>query len=167
MAGIIESEQQDITPEGLRGQMQVPPEKMQTYQAVVAAAKKIMYSPQMDDQVRELMAGEGDMGTKLGTGVMGLMALVMDKAGGAIPPDLVIPAGLELVAEAGKFMKDAGAKVDKNDIAEGMAVFVEQILQRAGVSLDQLPQMLGQQGGAPEAGAAPEPAEVEPEEEVK
>lgn len=149
MPGLIEKQRVDVSPEGLRGQMNIPPEKFKTYQAVVDMAKKIMYAPQMDEQVSQLLKGEGDTGQKLGTGVLGLMALVVDRAGGAVPPDLIIPAGVELVSEAAKFLQDMGAKTDENDIAEGIAVFVEGVLQRAGVSLEQLPQMLGgQQGGA-------------------
>lgn len=150
----------DLSPQGVRAQMEgkLPSELRSAYERVVMAGKKVMYSEQMAPQIQELLKGPGDMGEKLGTGVAGLMALLVDKANGTMPPQLILPAATELVAEAGAFLRDAGAKVTDQDIAEGMAVMVETILSKAGVSLDQLPELLKQQGGqAPEPTAAPAP----------
>lgn len=141
----------ELTTAAVRGQMQIPPELQDQYERLVMAGKKVLYSEQMAPQIQELLQGPGELGEKLGQGVVALLAVLIDKANGTLPPQLIIPAGIELVVEAGNFLKDAGQKVTSNDIAEGTASLVNEVLQRAGVSVDQLPQLLGQQGaGAPE-----------------
>lgn len=148
-----QEEAAELTPAGVRGQMQIPPEMQDAYERLVMAGKKVLYSEAMAPQIQQLLQGPGELGEKLGQGVVALLAMLIDKANGTLPPQLIIPAGIELVVEAGNFLKDAGQAVSKDDIAEGTATLVGEILQRAGVSMDQLPQLLGQQGGAP----APEP----------
>ena len=163
MAGIIASakdsepvdtvgQEAELTPASVRGQMQVPPEMQEPYERLVMAGKKILYSEAMAPQIQELLQAPGDIGSKIGQGVVALLALLIDKSNGTLPPQLIIPAGVELAVEAGAFLRDAGQKVTKEDIAEGTAVMVGEILQRAGVSMEQLPQLLGGQGAA-----APEP----------
>lgn len=146
-----QEEAAELTPQAVRGQMQIPPELQDTYDRLVMAGKKVLYSEAMAPQIQELLRGEGELGEKLGQGVVALLAMLIDKSNGTLPPQLIIPAGVELVVEAGNFLKDAGQKVTKEDIAEGTAVLVGEILQRAGVSMDQLPQLLSGQQGAPEA----------------
>lgn len=163
MAGIIASVKDseavaptgeaELTPAAVRGQMQIPPEMQETYERLVMAGKKILYSEQMAPEIQGLLQSPGDLGQKLGQGVVALLAMLIDKSNGTLPPQLIIPAGIELVVEAGNFLKDAGQAVSKEDVAEGTATLVGEILQRAGVSLEQLPQMLS--GGRPQA--APEP----------
>lgn len=40
-------------------------------------------------------------------------------------------------------MPGAGIQVDNNDVAEGMAAFIENILKQAGATPEQMQQMLG------------------------
>jgi hypothetical protein len=166
MAGIIEGSRAaqptaggGISAKALRSQMSLPPELQEPYARVVAAGKKILYSEQMAPQIVELLRGEGDMGQKLGQGVSALMGILVEKSNGTMPPQILIPAGIELVAEAGAMLKESGAPVTDADIAEGVAVLVETVLGQAGVTMDQLPQLLrggGQPGAAPpQPGVAP------------
>lgn len=170
--GLPPSEEQgEVNAAAVRGQMAIPPELQDTYDRLVAAGKKILYSEAMAPQIQELLKQPGEMGEKLGQGVVALLAILIDKTQGGFPPQLIVPAGVELVAEAGAFLRDAGQKVAAADIAEGTAVLVNEVLQRAGVSMDQLPQLLGQQGQAPEPdgdeGQAPTaPADNDGDEEV-
>lgn len=166
MAGIIEQAKgappqeeakSAITPAAVRSQMTIPPDKAGAYERIVAAGKKILYSEQMQPQIDELIKAPGDMGQKIGQGVVGLIALLLDQSNGTLPPQLIIPAATELVAEVGDFLKQSGMKVSDADISEGMASMVELLMEKAGVSPEQLPELLKQQGGAqpPAAPAAP------------
>jgi hypothetical protein len=156
MAGIIQDvkssqpAQGGVTPQALRAKMQIPPQLQGQYQSVVAAGRKIMYSPQMGGQIQQLLQGPGTMGDKLGQGVLALIAILLDKTNRGIPPQLIIPAAIELVAEAGDFLSHAGVKVTDQDKAQGVSAVIQQILQKSGVSMDQLPALLKQQQqGAP------------------
>ena len=147
-----------VTPDSVRAKMNIPSDMQKGYEAIVLAARKIMYSDQMKPQMMELLKGPGSMGEKIGKGVVALMAILWDQTNGTIPPQLVIPAATELVAEAADFLRKAGMKVSGDDVAEGMATMVEEILGRAGVSPEQIPQLLQQQGQAPAPTQAPTPA---------
>lgn len=162
--GIIQREASEApqTPTGrqtgggsLRKQMQVPPDQLDTFERIVAAGRKLLYSEQLAPEIAALLDGEGDTGTKLGTGVVALLAMLLTKAQGAIPAQLVIPAGVALVEEAADMLEEAGEEISDADVAEGVAVMVQEIMQRAGVDVEQLPELLKQAGG----GQPPAPAE--------
>jgi hypothetical protein len=136
-----------ITPDSIRSKMQLQPNMRQAYMRVVMAGKKVMYSPQMQGQVVELLKGPGSMGHKLGQGVVSLMGILLEQSQNTLPPQLIIPAATELVAEAADFLRKAGAKVSDNDIAEGIADMIATVMQRAGISPEQLPELMRQQGG--------------------
>ena len=144
-----------ITPASMREKMKLPPNMQQPYERVVLAAKKIMYSEQMKPQMMELLKGPGTVGSKIGQGVVALMALLVSHSNNTIPPQLILPAATELVAEAGDFLRKVGMKVTDHDLAEGMAYMVGEILGRAGVTPDKIPDLLKQQG---QPAAAPQGA---------
>lgn len=136
-----------VTPDSVRAKLNIPADMQDGYQRIVLAAKKVMYSEQMKPQMQELLKGPGTMGEKIGKGVVALMAILYSQSNNTLPPQLIIPAATELVAEAADFLSKAGMKVSDDDVAEGMATMVEEILSRAGVEPDQIPQLLSQQGG--------------------
>lgn len=149
-----------VTPDSVRAKMKLPAGMEVPYEKIVLVAKKIMYSQQLKPQVMQLLKGPGTIGQKLGNGVVALMAIVQSQTNNTLPPQLIIPVATEMVAEAGDFMRKAGAKVTDHDIAEGMAVMVGEILQRAGMGPEQVQQILAQQGapavspdGQPQQGA--------------
>ena len=145
-----------------RQSMSIPPEKQDTYAKIVAAGKKILYSPQMDPEIQQLLEGEGDLGQKLGMGVFGLVSLLLAKSNGTLPADLLVPAGCELVVEAATMLEETGVKITDRDIARGASVFVRQVMQKAGIDENQLAQ--GVAGGDPARQPAPvqEPAPQQP-----
>lgn len=183
MAGIIQDAQQteappeeggarQMTPAKARQSMPIPPGQQDAYAKVVAAGKKILYSPQMDGEIANLLNGEGDTGDKLGLGVFALVSLLLSQSNGTLPAELLIPAGCELVTEAADMLDEQGVKVSDKDIAKGATVFVRQVMQKAGIDEAQLQQAFGGQGAPapeapPETDATGRPAdeEVEPETE--
>jgi hypothetical protein len=144
-----------VTPKSVRSKMSMPKDMGAAYDAVISAAKRIMYSEEMKPQMVELLRSPGELGDKIGQGVVALMAILYTQTNGTMPPQLIIPAATELVAEAGDFLKKVGVKVTDNDIAEGMAAVVEQILGTAGIQPEQIPELIAQQGQPQPQQAAP------------
>lgn len=138
-----------------RKSMPIPPEKQDVYGKIVAAGKKVLYSPQMDSEIQQLLAGPGDMGEKLGQGVFALVSLLLAKSNGTLPADLIVPAGCELVVDAADLMNETGQKTTDKDIAKGASVYVRMVMQKVGIDENQLAQMGGGQAPAPDAGGAP------------
>ena len=72
-----------------------------------------------------------------------MVMLIAQESNGTFPGELVIPVGVELIAHAVDVAQKAGIEVDNNDVAEGMAAFIENILKQAGATPEQMQQMLG------------------------
>lgn len=153
----VEDEDAGLTPDAVQGKMQIPAKLRAAYDRVVLAGKKIMFSEQMAPEIQAALQGPGSTGEKIGNGVIGLLAILIDKSNGTMPPQIIIPVATTLTAEAGKFLKDAGVPVTSADIADGMGVVVETLLSKSGVSLDQVPQMLQGGGRPPQPTPAPAP----------
>ena len=90
------------------------------------------------------------------------MALLWQESKQSLPPQLLIPAGMVLVAVAGDFLRQAGEPVTDQDIGGGIEALVTALLQAGGVDPEKVAQ-IGERGGksdgtmpAPKIGAAAE-----------
>ena len=156
-----------VTADGVRSKMSLQGDMADQYDRIVLAAKKIMYSDQMKPRMLALLKGPGTDGEKIGQGVVGVMGVLYTYMNGAMPPQLIIPAATELVADAAEFLSKAGLQITDDDVAEGMATMIEEILGRAGISPEQIPQLLQQaQQPQPDQGAPAQPEQGAPAQEA-
>lgn len=144
----------ELTPESARAQMQLPDDLRQVYERVVDGGLKLMFSEQTREQTLQFMQGEGDPAEKMGEGVAAVMATLFKQSNNTMPPQVVIPAGVELLLHAVDVVKKSGGQWSQDDTAESMANMVEAIFRQFGTSMDQVAGMM-QQGGAPAQPAAP------------
>jgi hypothetical protein len=135
----------EINANVIKQNIQMPPELQEAYERVVIAGMKVMFSKESHDfMLRQLQQG-GTLGEKLGKGVAGLLLVLFKQSNETIPPQVIIPAGVELVAQAADFLKEAGMEKPTNDdIGQGIEIMINTILQKFGVSPDQMQQMLNQ-----------------------
>lgn len=148
----------DLSPQSVRAKLQLPDNLKDAYDRVVLAGMKVMFSKETHQQAMSFLSEEnGAADERIGQGVAALMGLLMKQANGTMPPQIIIPAGIELVAAAGDYLKKAGENVTDDDIAGAMSDYVQIVLQQAGAdSPEKMRQMLQQaQGGTPEG--APQP----------
>lgn len=139
--------QEDLTPESARAQMKLPDDLRQVYERVVDGGLKLMFSDQTREQTLQFMQGEGDPAEKMGEGVAAVMATLFKQSNNTMPPQVIIPAGVELLLHAVDVVKKSGGQWSQDDTAESMANMVEAIFRQFGTSLDQVGGMM-QQGGA-------------------
>lgn len=154
-----------LSPAAVRAAMTIPPELQDAYQRIVLAGRKIMYSPQMADQIKQLLAGPGAVSDKIAQGVVTLMGLILNQSNHTLPPKLIIPCTLELVTEAAELLRQAGLKVTDQDIAAAMASAMADVLQKVGVTPDQLGDAARKgaaMGNAPSPKPAPQPPQAAP-----
>jgi hypothetical protein len=84
----------------------------------------------------------------IGSGVAKLMALLIHKSGGKMPPQVAVPAALLLLCEVLQFMEDAGdLKVDNDLMAECTSSTGSAMLQALGVTPEKLQALKAKQGG--------------------
>lgn len=139
--------QEDLTPESARAQMKLPDDLRQVYERVVDGGLKLMFSEQTREQTLQFMQGAGDPAEKMGEGVAAVMATLFKQSNNTMPPQVIIPAGVELLLHAVDVVKKSGGQWSQDDTAESMANMVEAIFRQFGTSLDQVGGMM-QQGGA-------------------
>lgn len=149
-----------ITSEAMRAKMKLPPAMQGPYQRVVLAGQKIMYSQQMAPQIQALMKGPGTMGDKIGQAVVALIALLIDQSNHTLPPQLIVPSGVEFCTDFAALLRQAGQQVTDQDVAAGMEAMVSQVMQKLGVT----PEKLGALAkGQPVPGAQPQQPTPQPQ----
>lgn len=149
------------SPQGIMENLHLQPGQREQLERIVAAGKKVMYSEQTHNVIVERLNGPGPMPQKVGAGVAGIItAILVPEAKGALPPELLIPAGLVLVAEAADFLRQTGQEMSDADIGNAMQVMVGEILRAAGANPDKVAAM-GEQGL--QKAAAPAGPEADPD----
>lgn len=123
----------DFSPASVRAGMHLPPGLQDAYERVVAAGMKVMFDPATHDQMTQLLQQPGSMGEKLGKGIAGLMLLLYQQSNKTLPPQVIIPAGIELASHAVDFLKQAGQEVQMQDVGEGVTIFLTTIMQKFGL----------------------------------
>ena len=140
--------------------MQLPGNLKDAYDRVVLAGMKVMFSKETNGMAMQALQGTGPIEERLGTGIAGLMGLLAKQSNGTMPPQIVIPAGIELLAAMADYLKKSGQEpINDQQIGEAMAVFVQHVLRQAGADTpEKLKEMLQQGGGGMPPGAPQSPA---------
>ena len=144
MAGIIEqnmapAQGQAISPEAIKENTKMPPELQNAYERVVLAGMKIMFSEKTNQLVMKQMQGEGPVSERLGIGIAGLMATLFKESNKTMPPAVIIPAGVYLLAQAADFLKQSQIEnIDDKAIGDAMQIFVETAIKMFGGDTDKV-----------------------------
>lgn len=133
---------QEITVESVRSEMQIPKEMQDAYSRIVKAGLKLMFDPSTRAQTMEFMEGEGDFAQKMGEGIAAVMAMLFKESNETMPPQLIIPAGIELLVHAAEVADKAGEDVSNEVIAEAMGTFVESMMRQFGMDPAQMQSMV-------------------------
>lgn len=135
----------DIDTETIKKNIKMPPELQEAYERVVIAGMKLMFSKESHKLMLDELRKEGPLGQKLGMGIAGLMLLLIKESNGTIPPEVIIPAGINLITRAADFIRKSKLeKITNADIGDAMEVMITTILQKFGVEPEKLAQMLDQ-----------------------
>lgn len=135
----------DIDTEAIKNNIQMPPELQEAYDRVVIAGMKVMFSKESHKLMLDELQKEGPIGQKLGMGIAGLMLLLFKESNETIPPQVIIPAGVNLLSRAADFIRKSGIDTITNtDVGDAIELMISTILQKFGVSPEQMEQMLNQ-----------------------
>ena len=88
------------SPEAIRAGLHLQPKEAAQLDRIVLAGRKVMFAKQSHKMFLEQLDGPGDIAQKLGQGVAGLMGLLWQESRRSLPPQLLIPGGMVLVAVA-------------------------------------------------------------------
>lgn len=146
----------------------VPPEVKDAVDRVAAAGMRMMYAPEMRQELQQAIASKDPMPKTLATNVVGLLLTLDQKAPGGIPQAALFPAGMELLGEACDVMTAAGRDVSQTDYNDAALMMYAMIGKKLGGSNEDLMGAAAQslQGGnpnpGPDAGTTPPGAQPTP-----
>jgi hypothetical protein len=135
----------DLSAETVGNNIKMPPELQEAYDRVVIAGMKVMFSEESHKMLLQFMESEGTPPEKLGKGIAGLMLILFKESNETIPPQVIIPAAVQLLMRAADFAKKSGMEdINNEDIAGGIELMIAIILEKFGVDPTQLKQILDQ-----------------------
>lgn len=141
----------------------IPPEMKDVVDRVVAAGVKIMYSPQMREQVRGAIESNQPTPQKLAENTTGLLLTLDQQTPSGIPAGALFPVGIELLGESSEVLQSAGQDVTQEDFNQAARMMFVLIGQKLGGSPEQImgaaeQALPGGEDGDDPAAAAPDAA---------
>lgn len=134
----------------------IPPEAKDAVDRVVAAGTKLMYSPDMRQELQAEIERDVPPAQKMAEAVTGLILTLDKQSKGGIPVQALFPAAMELMGEAAEVLAAAGQPVTQEDYNEAARQMFVLIGRKLGASDEQLmqgaEQIAGQAGGEQELG---------------
>lgn len=127
-----------ITAQNVQAKMHLTPRQAMLMQKIVLAGMKVMFDAKTHHLLLDQIKGPGTISQKIGQGVAGLMALLMQESKNSLPGELLIPAGMVLCCKAAEFLRGSGQNVSDADLAEAMNVMITAILHTTGTDPDKL-----------------------------
>ena len=138
----------DLSPQAVMSKMHLTPQQQQQMQRIVMAGLKVMFDAQTHKMMLKQLDGPDPLPHKVGIGVAGLVALLLRESNNSIPPNLLIPAGLVLVAYACQWLQRAGDQMETQDVVMAMRTMTEVVLHAGGVDPAKLAAMGARGAGA-------------------
>lgn len=130
----------------------VPAELKNTFQRIILAGEKFMYSPKTHEMMMKQMSGPNPA-EAAGEGIAKLFAILFKESKGTLRMEAAIPAMTVLLCEGLDFLEEAGRlKVDESLLAAATEEMGSDILQMLGMTPEKLQKMVAQRGGAQPAG---------------
>jgi hypothetical protein len=133
----------------------IPPEQQDAVARIVAAGMKVMYAPEMREQILEVVQSQEPVSKKLAESVVGLL-LVMDQKK-PLPIEALPWAAVELLGEAAEILQAAKQPVSDEDFKAASTGAVWLIARKMGASDDEVINGLDQAGQGAQPTAAPMP----------
>lgn len=176
-----------ISADQIRGKIQVPQELQGAYQRVVVAGGKFMFDERTHElALKQFKESKGDIGNRLGVAIAGLLVMLWQQSNKTIPPQVILPAAMDLLGQAAQFVQDSKMEpITSKDVAKATSIMIalltkafggdpSKFAEQTGVKadLDQMQQDMqangpggggGQPPGGPpdDEGQAPEPTQAD------
>lgn len=122
-------------------------------QRVIVAATKMIHTPQISQQLLKMMKAAQDPASALAQTTVFVMKTLMEQAKGAFPPQVIVPAGKEVIGLLAELAQAAGLfKADAKVIGKAMVIIAQGLKMAAQKKQQPQPQQ-----------AEPQPAQPAPQ----
>lgn len=152
----------EMTPDSVRKGMKLPKGMEAAYDKIIKAGLRVMFDPSTREDTAAFIEESGGDPAKLAEGVTAVVVSLFQESNQTMPPNLLIPAGIELLVHASEVANNSGMQFGKEQIAEAMSQVVQQILTKFGATPEQMQKMMSGmdsgQSAQPQQGQAPQGA---------
>ncbi len=96
---------------------------------VLEAGNELLFGEETHYQLMDQLKDSKNIAGDLGDGAFNVMALLIKQGGNTMPGDIVLPAGMILMARASEFLNESGvAQVTDEDFEEASHIFSVKIM---------------------------------------
>ena len=113
-----------ITSEAILAKMPMPPELQGPFDRMIQLGESMLDSKEMHSSIAETLEGKGSIGERIGTGIGQLIMIMWVKSNKTLPPKIMAPATVYLIALAFDKIRRTGANLPDSEVA----VAIEQAL---------------------------------------
>lgn len=151
-----EGESVSLDAASVRKGMKLPKGMEAAYDKIIKAGLKVMFDPSTRDDTMSFIEESGGDPKKMAEGVTAVVVTLFQQSNNTMPPNLLIPAGVELLVHATDVANAGGMSLDKQVIAEAMSSVVQQILTKFGATPEQMQKLMSSMdsGQQPQGAAA-------------
>lgn len=145
---------------------QVPADLRQGYDAIVLSGMDMMFNPKTADLMNQQLAQSDDIVNNVAEGIAKLMVILYNESKGAFSIPAAGMASITLMAQALDYWeKTGGGEITEDMVAQATKATMMQVLEKFGITGDQLQQVMaaGQQAQAGGAGAEPAQGGAQPQ----
>jgi hypothetical protein len=143
--------------------MKIPPNLMPGFIGAVKSGMQFVTNPSTHKYFLQQLGGPGTPAQKLSEGVYNLMLIIAHQAKGALPPQMIIPAGMYLISWCADYVKRAKLlPISDRDIADAMQEYLHDVItktqagaQQQGIAGRQMAQGPQQPGRPAQGGQQP------------
>lgn len=113
----------------------LPKQFHEAFARVVKAGMRVIFSKETHDDVIDMISqNEGDIGEALGQQIASLMVLLYEKSNKTMPGEVIVPAGVYLLAEGAEFLEQVtGEEINPSVIAVAMQTMIDTLMNAFGV----------------------------------
>ncbi|PPD48389.1 MAG: hypothetical protein CTY14_02180 [Methylotenera sp.] len=141
----MDQQQFNPRPEAISEQISqsMPKEFQEAFARVVKAGMKVIFSEETHEDIIQLLSkSEGDIGEMLGGQIANLMAMLYQKSNNTIPGEVIVPAGIYLLAQASEFLeKVTDEEISPEIISVAMQTMIDSLMRGFGVDPQQFSQI--------------------------
>lgn len=128
--------------------------------AILDAGNKLLFSKDTHYDIMQGLTDDDDtqLADELGKGGISLAMVLYEKSGGTMPQELIIPAGVILLARVAEFLKQTGHKINDEIFHDAVMMFQSGLSQQADPEYhNKIKQAMGDQGQQPEQDNSQQP----------
>ena len=127
-----------MDPAQVMAAMHVNPKQKVQLDRIVAAGLRVMFDPKTHKLMLQSMQAQGPVEQKLADGVVRLMGMLWSESKASLPPELLIPAAMVLLAHAADFLNKTGQPVTPEQFGKANELAIDMILKQVGLSSDKI-----------------------------